>query len=78
MGMGIIMTMGMRRMITITMNMGQRGIAMSMKRRGTITNMGRRPIVMRMEPRSTITIPTSTATTPISAQSSTVWTPTPA
>ena len=103
MGMGIIMTMGMRRiamgmkkldliintgmrrMSTITMNMGQRGIAMSMKKLVIITNMGRRPIAMCMERRGTImnmrkatTIPTSTATTPISAQSSTVWTPTPA
>ncbi|EEG52732.1 hypothetical protein CLOSTASPAR_05204 [[Clostridium] asparagiforme DSM 15981] len=74
----LIINTGMRRMSTITMNMGQRGIAMNMKRRGTITNMGRRPIAMCMERRSTTTIPTSTATTPISAQSSTVWTPTPA
>lgn len=74
----LIINTGMRYTSTITMNMGQRGIAMNMKRRGTIANMGRRPIAMCMERRSTTTIPTSTATTPISAQSSTVWTPTPA
>ncbi len=62
------------------MNMGK-GTTMSTERRGTITGMGRSTVHSHAmdEPSrtgaSTTIIPTSTATMPISAPSSTVWTP---